>query len=105
MDSVKVALKRGSRATGEISIISHLSTDSMRSDPRNHTIPLFGIIDIPDDSGHALLVMPYVRQFHKPAFHCRAEFIEALRQFLEVWLYNRDYFQTIELMPFVCEGT
>jgi len=55
----------------------------MRSDPRNRTVPLSDVIVLPDDTEHALIVMPYLRVFNTPPFHCRAEVVEALRQFLQ----------------------
>ncbi|KAJ6463457.1 kinase-like domain-containing protein [Mycena sanguinolenta] len=55
---------------------------SVRSDPRNRTIPLLDIIQAPDTSW-SFLVMPYCRRFNYPPFHCRNEFVEAMTQFLE----------------------
>jgi serine/threonine protein kinase len=54
----------------------------MRSDPRNRTVPLIDVIALTD--GDVLLVMPYLRVFDTPWFHCRGEAIDALRQFLQV---------------------
>ena len=56
----------------------------MRSDPRNRTVPILDVIALPDDMEHVLLVMPYLRIFYTPPFHCRAEVVEALRQLLQV---------------------
>ncbi|KAJ6489432.1 kinase-like domain-containing protein [Mycena vulgaris] len=78
-DGKKVVLKRVATASEELQIIKYLCSIS---DRRNRTIPLIGIIPLPDNLT-SLLVMPYLRRFNHPPFHCRAEFLEAMRQFLE----------------------
>jgi hypothetical protein len=83
-DGVKVVLKRVPAEGHEVRIAFYLSSVEMRSDPRNRTVPLLDIIALPDDTEHVLLVMPYLRVFYTPPFHCRAEVVEALRQLLQV---------------------
>lgn len=51
----------------------------MRSDPRTLFRFLTSIL-YPIE--HNLLVMPFLRLFHKPPFHCHSESVEALRQIL-----------------------
>ena len=82
-DGVKVELKRVHAASDEIRIALHLSSATMRSDPRNRSVPVRAVVPLPDDE-NVLIVMPYLRPFHSPPFHYRAEFVEALRQFLKV---------------------
>ncbi|KAJ7435028.1 kinase-like domain-containing protein [Mycena galericulata] len=79
-DDLKVVLKRVETDSQELKISKHLSS---LSGPRNHTIPLLDIIPLPPNKSSSILVMPYTRRFNHPAFHCRAEFIEAMQQFLE----------------------
>ncbi|KAJ7117974.1 kinase-like domain-containing protein [Mycena crocata] len=79
-DGKKVVLKRVETASTELAIIKYLS--EIR-DPRNHTIPLFDILAVPPDNSFSLLVMPNARVFNHPPFHCRSEFVEAMRQYLE----------------------
>jgi hypothetical protein len=84
-DGIKVVLKRVSATTDEISITLHLTSAHMRSDPRNRTVHILDVIPIRySDEEHVLLVMPYLREFDSPPFHCRSEFVEALRQLLLV---------------------
>ena len=83
-DGLKVVMKRVPSTGNEIGIALHLSSTEMRSDPRNRTVPILDVVALPDDTGHVLLVMPYLRVFNTPPFHCRAEVVEALRQFLHV---------------------
>jgi len=55
----------------------------MRSDPRNRTVSIIDVVTLPDDKDHVLLVMPYLRVFDAPPFHCCSEVVEAFRQFLQ----------------------
>ncbi|KAK7063709.1 kinase domain-containing protein [Favolaschia claudopus] len=83
----KVVLKRVDTDSDELKIIQYLS---QIDDSRNHTIPLLGIIPLPPDNASSLLVMPYTRQFDHPPFHCRAEFVELMRQYLEGLQFMHD---------------
>ncbi|KAJ7512950.1 kinase-like domain-containing protein [Mycena galericulata] len=79
-DGKKVILKRIETDSDEMAIVKYL--DSVRTDPRNRTIPILDIFPMPD-SPWSFLVMPYCRRFIYPPFHCRNEFVEAMTQFLE----------------------
>lgn len=52
-------------------------------DPCNHCVPVWDVFDFPGESECVVLVMPLLHNMWTPAFHCRAEVFEALRQFLE----------------------
>jgi hypothetical protein len=82
-DGVKVVLKRVLSDGDEVQIALYLCSVEMSSDPRNRTVPILDVITLPDDK-YVLLVMPYLRIFNTPPFHCRGEVVEALRQFLQV---------------------
>jgi hypothetical protein len=81
-DGKKVVLKRVFTSSRELQILNHLS--SIRSDPRNRTIPILDAFQYSQNPEYTFFVMPYTRRFHYPPFHCRREFVEAMRQFLEV---------------------
>jgi len=83
-DGARVVLKRVPVPGRELNIALSLSSTEMRSDPRNHTVPIVEIVNLPDDKDNVLLVMPHLRIFNTPPFHCRGEVVEALRQFLQV---------------------
>ncbi|KAF8206232.1 kinase-like domain-containing protein [Mycena galopus ATCC 62051] len=72
-------LKWMATTSEELQCIKYISNIS---DPRNRIIPILQILPLPDGI-HVLVVMPYGRQFNHPAFHCRLEFVEVMRQFLE----------------------
>jgi hypothetical protein len=80
----KVVLKCLPAASEEVRIALFLTSPEMRADPRNRTVPIIDIIPIPGDK-HVLLVMPYLRVFDTPPFHCIGEIIDAFRQFLQVY--------------------
>ncbi|KAJ7186644.1 kinase-like domain-containing protein [Mycena filopes] len=87
-DGRKVILKRVETGGNELVIFKLL--DSLRSDPRNHTIPVLDIFPMPD-SPWSFLVMPYCRRFNYPPFHCRSEFIEAMSQYMEGLQFMHDH--------------
>jgi hypothetical protein len=83
-DGARVVLKCVPAPGRELNIALSLSSTEMRSDPRNHTVPIFDVVTLPDNKDNVLLVMPHLRIFNTPPFHCRGEVVEALRQFLQV---------------------
>ncbi|KAJ6505796.1 kinase-like domain-containing protein [Mycena vitilis] len=89
VDGVKVVLKKVSKGGVELHTTQLLSSPEARSDPRNHTIPILEIIPMPRENW-TLLVMPYCRVFTDPPFHCRAEVIEAMQQYLEGLQFMHD---------------
>ncbi|KAJ7648248.1 hypothetical protein DFH06DRAFT_1423768 [Mycena polygramma] len=77
-DNQKVVLKRVKE--DELKLFRHL--DDLRSDVRNHTIPLLDVIPLPGTEW-TFVVMPYCRRFTSPPFHCRDEFVDAMTQYIE----------------------
>ncbi|KAK0502057.1 hypothetical protein EDD18DRAFT_1065378 [Armillaria luteobubalina] len=74
LDAIRV--KDGAKVV--LRITQHLSSEDLLRNPCNHSIP------IPDDEEkRVFMVMPRLIAFDEPEFHCRREFIEALRQLLE----------------------
>ncbi|KAF8902984.1 hypothetical protein CPB85DRAFT_1320768 [Mucidula mucida] len=81
-DGFAVALKRVPVATQELSALRFLSLDPVTQSPLNHTVPLLQVLPVPGDS-EAITVMPKLREFMWPYFHCRREVLECLRQIIE----------------------
>ncbi|KAJ7158155.1 kinase-like domain-containing protein [Mycena filopes] len=82
-DGRKVVLKRVPTESDELRILRYLSEPSVASNPWNRTIPILDTFLHPEDPTSTFIVMPYMRKFNYPPFHCRGEFVEAMRQFLE----------------------
>ncbi|KAJ7128829.1 kinase-like domain-containing protein [Mycena crocata] len=87
---LKRVLTRGGKDDVELRIATRLSNPRLRSDPHNHTIPILEVIELPDERW-SLLVMPYCRRFDDPPFHCPAEFVEAMQQYLEGLQFMHDH--------------
>ncbi|KAG7440648.1 uncharacterized protein BT62DRAFT_574888 [Guyanagaster necrorhizus] len=65
-------------------MMKHLSSADMVRGPRNRTIPILGIIPIPgEEKQRVFVVLPMLRAFNSPPFHCRREFADAFQQILE----------------------
>ena len=77
-------LKKVPTKTEEIVVATRLSSDSMKIDKRNCSVPIFDVILIPGDDEHALLVMPFLLDFSLLPFRFLGEFCEFALQILEV---------------------
>ncbi|EGO25686.1 hypothetical protein SERLADRAFT_415165 [Serpula lacrymans var. lacrymans S7.9] len=81
-DGVFVTLKliTKSRHPYEIEIGRLFSTEPLVSDLYNYSVPLYDVLDVPDDEDQALLVMPLLRPFHRPRFDTCGEVVDFFRQ-------------------------
>lgn len=77
-------IKSVSRTRDEIPIARFLTSKDMLRDPTNHCVPLFDVLDDPNDSSKAMMVMKYLRPFDKPEFRTIGEVVEFISQTLEV---------------------
>ncbi|KAF8916473.1 kinase-like domain-containing protein [Mucidula mucida] len=80
LDGRKVVIKRAKKS--DYAMLRHFNNPQYASDPKNHAIPLLDSFPIPNDD-RVFVVLPFMRVFCLPQFHCRKEFAEALRQILE----------------------
>ena len=85
-DGEAVVLRRVSRRTSshELKIAKMLSDEPLRSHPKNHCVPLFEVLDVPDDYELSILVYPLLRPYNDPGFATVGEVLECIRQLLEV---------------------
>ncbi|KAF8520901.1 hypothetical protein BU17DRAFT_88463 [Hysterangium stoloniferum] len=81
-DDTMVFLKMVETEKEELPIAMHLSSEILRSDARNRTVPILDVIPLPDSDDRAFLVMPFLRKFDRPDFQFRIECIEAIRQMI-----------------------
>jgi len=81
----KVALKRISRSVHpyEIEIGQYFSAEPLASHPKNHCIPLYDVLDVPNEDDTVILVMPLLRRFDSPRFNTVGEAVEFFRQVFE----------------------
>lgn len=70
----------------EIDISIYFSTEPRASDPRNHCVPIYEVLDVPDESDVKVLVMPLLRKFDDPRLETVGEAVEFFRQVFEVCL-------------------
>lgn len=67
----------------ELRISRFFSSPGIARHPRNHCVPLLGVIKIPR-TGQKLMVMPLLRPFNNPSFQTFGEFIAFFTQVCEV---------------------
>ncbi len=67
----------------EESIIRLFSTAPLASDPHNHAVPLYDVLQSPMDKDATLIVMPYLVRIHKYRYDTVGEAVECFRQLFE----------------------
>ena len=83
-DDAPVYIKRVRTGDTESWITSMLSSEPLRQDPRNHSVPVFEIFPDDEDPGISYMVMPLLRLIDEPKFDLIEELIEFADQILEV---------------------
>ncbi|KDQ55756.1 hypothetical protein JAAARDRAFT_180569 [Jaapia argillacea MUCL 33604] len=80
-----VALKKLSKTDHpyEVEICQFFSSAPMANDPQNHCIPIYEVLQVPDDEDLVLLVMPFTRPFWNPRFDTFGEVIAFFQQIFE----------------------
>ncbi|TFK96277.1 hypothetical protein BDV98DRAFT_516055 [Pterulicium gracile] len=82
-DGTRIILKQGSKALHphEREISTFLSSEELRNNPRNHSVPVLEILDPSEE--HFLIVMPLLRSFWDPRFETIGEVVGYIRQLFE----------------------
>ncbi|OSD07008.1 hypothetical protein PYCCODRAFT_1449738 [Trametes coccinea BRFM310] len=85
VDGAIVVLKKVmvSRFPHEIEISRFLSSPALAKDPRNHCVPVYDVLSVPDNDDLKLLVMPLLHEFYSPKFLTVGEAVECCRQIIE----------------------
>ncbi|KAJ6492472.1 kinase-like domain-containing protein [Mycena vitilis] len=93
-DGQKVMLKSISteRHPEEIRIARLLGSPPHKDNPLNHSIPIFEVLQDPEDDDKQILVMPLFLVFHRPIFDTVAEVIDCFRQIFEGIQYMHQNF-------------
>lgn len=95
-DGAMVWLKYVGKNTPEIPIGGMLSHPAVQNDPLNHTTPLLEVIELEEDSDHAILAFPLLRSILDPLPQSIRECLDFMDQTLEVSSTCR----SIYLMPY-----
>lgn len=84
-DGSKVVIKVVN-VTEDVPILEYLNSPQLLSDKRNHTVPIYDKIPVPDDEERVWIVMPFLLDLDTFAFpFCFvSEVVECVSQFLEV---------------------
>ena len=83
-DGKAVFIKKIASGYPEEKLASHLSSTELRSDPRNHCVPILDLIPAPNGEPMTYVVMPLLRYIDKPPFETVDEVLECGEQLLEV---------------------
>ncbi|KAH9850489.1 hypothetical protein C2E23DRAFT_835365 [Lenzites betulinus] len=84
-DQQQVVLKQISSAIhpDEVNIAQYLSSDELKSDPRNHSVPITDVFQVPDDEEFTIIVMPLFRECNDPAWQTVGELVAFVVQVFE----------------------
>lgn len=70
----------------EVEVGLYFSSEPLASHPRNHCVPIYEVLDIPNMENEVLLVMPLLREYGDPRIKSIGEAVEFFRQVFEVKL-------------------
>lgn len=68
----------------EVEIGLYFSSEPLASHPRNHCIPMYEVLDVPNTDNEVIFVMPLLREFSNPRIKSVGEAVEFFRQVFEV---------------------
>ncbi|KAJ6553983.1 hypothetical protein DFH09DRAFT_1494776 [Mycena vulgaris] len=91
MDAVRISdgklveLKRSSTVEypHEVEIAQLFSSAELAADPRNHCVPIYEAIPVPDLNDVTIIVLPLLYEFDYPEFETVGEVVESFRQIFE----------------------
>jgi serine/threonine protein kinase len=85
-DGQQVSLKciKPSRHPYEAEIGTFLSSQPLASDTKNHCVPIYDVLQVPDMDDRTILVMPLLRWYDDPPFQTVGETIDFFGQIFDV---------------------
>jgi hypothetical protein len=85
-DGAYVALKsiKPSVHPYEVEIGTYLSSSPLASDPQNHCVPIYEVLDVPDVDDRVILVMPLLRKYNHPPLQTFGESVDFFQQIFVV---------------------
>ena len=72
----------------EITIGTMFNSEPLKSDRKNHCVPIFEVLDVPDREDDFILVMPLLRDFRSPRFVTVGEVVEFFYEVTEVCIQH-----------------
>ncbi|KAI0333806.1 hypothetical protein GY45DRAFT_1319027 [Cubamyces sp. BRFM 1775] len=90
-DSKLVYLKEVKSTSSELRILSYLSSNELRQDPRNHTIPLLETLQHPTNPALVFMVMPFLRFIDHPPFETVEDAYDCGEQILEGLVFMHEH--------------
>lgn len=99
-DNSLVALKKIRKEFNphELEVVQYLTSESVRADPRNSTVPIVEVLAVPDDSEVVLIVMPLLRPCNDPAWDTIGEVVSFISQILQVSVADASIFMTTSVI-------
>ncbi|KAH9918117.1 uncharacterized protein B0H18DRAFT_1032100 [Fomitopsis serialis] len=82
-DDMLVYIKRVKAGDNESRITTMLSSERLRQDPRNHSVPVLDLFQDDEDPGISYMVMPFLRLIDSPQLDLVEEVVEFIDQTLE----------------------
>ena len=66
----------------EATIGQLLSSEPLSSDPDNHCVPIYDVLQVPDADDYIIIVMPFLRDYNSPNFETIGEVVDFFGQAL-----------------------
>lgn len=87
-DGAFVTLKqiKTSKHPDEVKICAMFAAEPLASDPRNHCVPLYEVLQLPNDDDMVLMIMPFLANWRDPEFSTIEELVDLCGQVIEVRL-------------------
>ncbi|KAI0041040.1 hypothetical protein FA95DRAFT_1501972 [Auriscalpium vulgare] len=84
-DGAYVVIKQIPSGPGvhEVEVNRLLSSPALASDPANHSAPILDVLEVPDEPGQQLIVMPQLRPYYDPKFDTIGEAVAFFHQIIE----------------------
>jgi len=84
-DGKLVCLKKVSKSLhpSEATIAQFLSSEPLLSDPNNHCVPVYDILQVPNEDDRIIIIMPFLREYNSPNFETIGEIVGLFSQALK----------------------
>ncbi|KAG9027082.1 hypothetical protein FS837_004389 [Tulasnella sp. UAMH 9824] len=90
-DGKTVFLKYTRKDSPEIAIGEYFSSEPLRTDPRNHCLPLLEVLKNEEDPEYVILVIPWLRRIDSPEPASVRECVDFVQQTLEGLVFMHEH--------------